>query len=109
MVKVFEMTGVGALKFEAEGEYPSASSNREPRHKCPNCDGPTSSVGNSISISKTYREVTYECRNINCRMRFVAGIEALRIIVPPLQIEREVNLPHSRYRRTPPDPPAQLP
>lgn len=50
--------------------------------KCPNCSQPLFGTKTEIKTA-TLTEVTYECRNDYCGMRFVYNVEASRILQKP--------------------------
>lgn len=66
--------------------------------RCPHCKAPTS-ARTSRSLSRLYREVTYQCRNSRCGHVFVAGLEALRTLSPSATPCPEINLPFARSVR----------
>lgn len=52
-----------------------------PRTHCPHCDSPTA-IRSTRRFHNTYREITYQCQNIECSCTFVAGLEVIRITSP---------------------------
>lgn len=66
--------------------------------RCPHCKAPTS-ARTSRSLSRLYREVTYQCRNSRCGHVFVAGLEALRTLSPSATPCPDINLPFARSVR----------
>lgn len=78
--------------------------NRPPGMDCPHC-GSSAAIRTSKYLTATYREVTYRCDNDACGFAWVAGLEAIRVIVPSIMPNPEVALPFScRVRPTPPMP-----
>lgn len=53
-----------------------------PKIQCPNC-GSKVLVKCAKEITPTFREITYDCTNIHCQLRFVSTLTPVRIIAPP--------------------------
>lgn len=67
--------------------------------KCVNC-GHATRIVNTKQISPLYREIVYECESEKCGCRFVSSLSPVRILIPPLIHNPDLNLPISspRYR-----------
>lgn len=54
--------------------------NREPKMRCPNCGGRVLIV-KSKGITPMYREITYQCQQEPCLLRFAASLSPVREII----------------------------
>ncbi|MDO5609459.1 MAG: ogr/Delta-like zinc finger family protein [Pseudomonadota bacterium] len=76
-------------------------SRRGPGMHCPHCRK-AATARTSVELSATYREVTYQCRNLLCGHIWVSGLEALRTLSPAARPHPDITLPLSRHVHLPP-------
>nr|WP_076879751.1 ogr/Delta-like zinc finger family protein [Bordetella sp. H567] len=62
--------------------------------QCPHCDTP-SLVRSSRALSRTLRELEFQCHNHICGHTWVATLEAVRTLSPSSMPHQEVHLPLS--------------
>lgn len=65
-----------------------------PHFPCPHC-GARTFIRNSERLSRTLREVTYQCKDVECGHTFVANVEAVRTLSPSAKPDPAVMLPIS--------------
>ncbi|MYM70508.1 transcriptional regulator [Pseudoduganella sp. FT55W] len=61
---------------------------------CPHCDA-RATARSSRQLSKTLREIYYQCTDVECGHTFVASLEATRTLSPSSKPRTEVRLPLS--------------
>jgi Ogr/Delta-like zinc finger len=64
--------------------------------KCPHCDARARAV-KSREMTRTMREVTYQCTNVHCGHTYVAGLEVMRTLSPSAMPNPAVNIPISAH------------
>lgn len=62
---------------------------------CPHC-GTRAKVRTSKTLSRTMREIAYQCDDVQCSHSFVGIIEVVRTISPSATPHPEVNLPMTK-------------
>ncbi|GIX39021.1 ogr/Delta-like zinc finger family protein [Silanimonas lenta] len=65
---------------------------------CPHC-GSTATCRNTRTLSPLYREVTYQCRNVECGHIWVCGLEAIRTLSPSAIPAPGISIPLSPHIR----------
>lgn len=68
------------------------------RTACPMCDA-SSEIRTSQAITKTMRESTYQCTNVECGCTFVVVAEINRLLNPGATPNPKVNIPISSHVR----------
>ncbi len=74
------------------------SARHGPGMRCPHCQE-WATARTSTQLTRTFREVTYTCRNVMCGHVFVAGLEALRTLSPSSVPHPEVRIDFSPHIR----------
>ncbi len=64
--------------------------------QCPHCEH-TVTARTSPKQTAIYREVVYQCRNVQCGHVLVCGLEAIHTLSPSAMPNPEVNLALSRF------------
>lgn len=62
--------------------------------RCPHCDA-GATARSSRQLSKTLREIVYQCVDPECGHTYVANLEAVRTLSPSAKPRTEVRLPIS--------------
>lgn len=63
--------------------------------RCPHCD--SRAVGRSSKqLSKTLREITYQCQDTDCGHTYVANLEVVRTLSPSGKPATDVRIPISQ-------------
>lgn len=65
---------------------------------CPHCNQPAT-CRNTRNLSPLYREVTFQCRNVECGHIWVCGMEAIRTLSPSAIPSPEIVIPLSPHIR----------
>lgn len=69
------------------------------RMRCPYCKS-HGVAERSRSVTENVREITYRCQNPDCQSRWVAHLQAVRVLTPPLKDEDDTVLPMSAKQQT---------
>lgn len=83
-----------------------------PFMRCPHCEAPAI-ARTSQEITRLYREISYQCRNVQCGFTWIAGLGAVRTLSPSGCPAQGVEIPLSTSLRNragtpPPNAPADL-
>jgi hypothetical protein len=65
---------------------------------CPHCDSKTT-ARTSKGLSRTLREIVFQCNDFRCGHTFVANLEAVRTLSPSAMPNGDVRLPISEHVR----------
>ena len=69
------------------------------RMRCPYC-GTTGVAERSCAVTEVVREITYRCQNRACKCRWVAHLQAVRVLNPPVYANHPNILPMSTKQQT---------
>jgi hypothetical protein len=65
--------------------------------RCPHCNS-LAIARNSRELSSTLREITYQCKDVECSHSYVAQLEIVRTLSPSGKPNPEIVLPMSSSR-----------
>lgn len=71
---------------------------RMPMMRCPHC-GTRSLARTSAEMTEIYREITYQCRNVECGFTWVAGLAAVRELSPSGTPNPKIKIPPSVHKK----------
>jgi Ogr/Delta-like zinc finger len=75
---------------------------QNPRLRCPHCAGDVS-IYYGVQLTRTYREVYYQCKDMHCGCTFKAGLEVIEIMSPSGKPNPHLRLP-TKARTIPKEP-----
>lgn len=74
----------------------ATNTRRAPFMRCPHCGSPAT-VRNSLELTPTLREASYQCPNLACGCAFVAQVEVVRELVPSVAPNPAIAVPLSQH------------